>query len=268
MPRAAAWEAPRWAGPVAAVLCLFTLGLGHDLAIWRGMGGLEEVTGPWPIWRDDHPLYYHSALVTRAFLDRSGMTAGYDPAFMAGYAKSVVFPSSSTLPEVVLWAFRGVRPELAYKLYVLVSAAAVPWLVALAAGCWGLRARGVALAVLLFLLYVWTDFPINYAGFGMLPYFLGIPLGLLSAGVFANYLVRGGIGRWLAAAILMSLSVMVHLTAAMVVVPAAALAYGAAAHWPSARQRVVQAGPAVLAERVRWGTSSAGGCGSGGTWAR
>ncbi len=56
---------------------------------------------------------------------------------MAGYAKSVVFPASSTLPELVVAAFGGTRPELAYKLYVLVSAAAYPWLIGLGVhACW------------------------------------------------------------------------------------------------------------------------------------
>ena len=144
---------------------------------------------------------------------------------MAGYAKSVVFPASSTLPELVVWAFGGDRPELAYKLYVLASGAALPWLVALAAAAWGLRIRAGALAVLFYLLYVWTDFPINYAAFGMLPYLLSIPLGVLANGLFARYLTHGGFLRWLLAALAMSLAVLVHLTAPMIVAPAAAVAY-------------------------------------------
>jgi hypothetical protein len=214
--------------PLLAFVSLTALGIAHGLAIWSGMGRLEGLTNGWPIWRDDHPLYYHSALVTRTFLHQSGTTAGYDPAFMAGYAKSVVFPASSTLPELVVWAFGGDRPELAYKFYVLVSAIVLPWLVALAAATWRLRVRGAALAVLLFLLYVWTDFPINYAAFGMLPYLLAIPMGLLATGLFGDYLIQGGIVRWVLATIMMSLAVMVHLTTAMVVAPAAALAYLAA----------------------------------------
>ena len=212
-----------WPLCACSALCL-----AHGLAIWWGLGGREGLTNGWPLWRDDHPLYYHSALVTRSFLSQSGTTAGYDPSFMAGYPKSVVFPASSTLPELVVWAFGGDRPELAYKIYVLVSAAAIPWLVALAAASWGLRAFGQAVSVALFLGYVWTDFPINYAAFGMLPYLLAIPLGLLATGVFAGYLTSGGLARWLACAGLMSLTVLVHFTAAMVVVPAAALAYAVA----------------------------------------
>ena len=196
----------------------------HGAAIWFGLGGLAGLTNGWPLWRDDHPLYYHSALVTRAFL-KDGTTAGYDPSFMSGYAKSVVFPSSSTLPELAVALFGGKHPELAYKIYVLVSAAAVPWLIALACVIWKVPAPGTVLAVLLELVYIWTDFPINYVAFGMLPYFLGIPLALAATGAFARFLERGGAINWLAAAALMSMAFLVHLTTAMVTVPAAALAY-------------------------------------------
>jgi hypothetical protein len=213
---------------VLARLIAYALAAAHGLAIWWGLGGLDGLTNAWPLWRDDHPLYYHSALVTRAFLGQSGTTAGYDPSFMAGYPKSVIFPASSTLPELVVWAFGGNRPELAYKVYVLASAAAVPWLIVLAAAAWRVGPFGQAAGVFLFLLYLWTDFPINYAALGMLPYLLAIPLGLLALAVFTRYLEQGGVAWWLGSAGLMGLCELVHLTAAMVVAPAAALAYAAA----------------------------------------
>jgi len=197
----------------------------HGGAIWMGMGGLRGLTNGWPLWRNDHPLYYHSALVTRSFLRDSGTTAGYDPSFMAGYAKSVVFPTSSTLPDLAVASFGGDHPEFAYKVYVLVSAAAVPWLIALACAFWKMPPAGAAIAVVLDLLYIWTDFPINYAAFGMLPYFLSIPLVLVATGAFARFLTRGGAVNWLISAGLMSMAFLVHLTTAMVIVPAAALAY-------------------------------------------
>src|SRR4051794_31263429 len=74
----------------------------HGGAILAGMGGFAGLTGPYPLARHDHPTYFHSAVVTRHFLRISGTTAGYDPSFMAGYPKSVVFPASSTLPELVV----------------------------------------------------------------------------------------------------------------------------------------------------------------------
>jgi hypothetical protein len=215
--RSGTWFASFW----IVVLCTL-----HGSAIWFGMGGAAGLANGWPLWRDDHLLYYHSALITRSFLAQSWTTAGYDPSFMAGYAKSVIYPASSTLPELVIAFCGGQRPELAYKLYVLIAAAAVPWLIAVAGTLWRIPAGGTALAVLLYLLYIWTDFPINYAAFGMLPYFLAIPLALVAAGAFARFLTRPATPGWLLATALMTLAFLVHLTTAMILVPAAALAYG------------------------------------------
>src|SRR5262245_18438751 len=184
-------RARAWTFAPTVALCLL-----HGWAIWTAMEGWQGLTNGWPLWRDDHPLYFHSALVTRTFLKDSYTTAGYDPSFMAGYAKSVVFPASSTLPDLVIAAFGRAHPEVAYKVYVLVSAAAVPWLLAIACTLWGLRSAATAIAVLLGLLYIWTDFPLSYAEFGMLPYFLGIPLGLVATGAFARFLVRRRAINW------------------------------------------------------------------------
>jgi len=209
--------------------------LAHGWAIWRGLGGREGIEGPWVPWRDDHPLYFHSALVTRAFLAQSWTTAGYDPSFMAGYPKSVVFPASSTLPELAVWAFGGDRPERAFKLFILLAAASAPWIVALAGRVLGMGAGATATAVLLFLGYVWTDWPINYVGFGMLPYFVAAPTCLAAAGAFGRFVDLGGFGRWAAAALLASLAFLMHLTAGMLVAPAGALAYVGV--WVARRRR-------------------------------
>ncbi len=228
----AARERSPWGDRIVRILApalMIGLASAHGLAIWNGMGGSAGLINAWPLWKDDHPLYFHSGVVTRAFLKESFTTAGYDPSFMAGYAKSVVFPASSTLPELVVAVFGGGRPERAYKGYVLVSAAAYPWLIALACGLFGVRAWSVPVAVLLALVYVWTDWPINYVTFGMLPYFLGLPLALAATGAFVRFLARRDLGSWLLAVILLSLAFLVHLTTAMVIAPAALIAYVAAA---------------------------------------
>lgn len=213
-----------WAVWVAVV----ALPTAHSLAIWFAMGGWAGLNNGWPLWRHDHPLYFHSALVTRHFLHQNGTTAGYDPSFMSGYAKSVVFPSSSTLPELIVALFGGQRPEFAYKVYVLASAALVPWLVLLAGALCRIRPGALALSLPLYVLYVWTDFPINYAGYGMLPYFLGIPLALVASALVFRYLEAGGTKWWVASALGMIVAVMVHFTTAMVIVPAVTAAYLAA----------------------------------------
>lgn len=228
----------------------------HGLGIWSGMEGWTGLTNGWPLWRDDHPLYYYSALVTRSFLRSSWTTAGYDPRFMAGYPKSIVFPSSSTLPELAVYAFGGDRPEFAYKIYVLLSAVVAPWLIAMASVLWRVPVRGTAIAVLLYLLYVWSDFPINYVFRGMLPYFLAIPVALAATGAFSRFIAaRGGLFAWLITAVLMSLAFLTHFTSAMIVVPTAALVYFAA--WrvrrgrPPRRNRARGVGPRPRMEFLR-----------------
>ena len=234
LPGGSATAGPERSRPIAwlsrslAPVMLAAMATAHVIAIWIGMGGYAGLSNGWPLWRDDHPLYFHSALVTRAFLRQSLTTAGYDPSFMAGYAKSVVFPASSTFPELVVAAAGWARPELAYKVYVLLSAAAYPWLIALACRLFGVRRWTATVTVLLSLAYIWTDWPINYVTFGMLPYFLGIPVALVATASFSRFLERPGPISWAAAAILMSLAVLVHLTTAMVVAPAALIAYVAA----------------------------------------
>jgi hypothetical protein len=215
----------------------------HGLAIWWGLGGRAGLTNGWPLWRDDHPLYYHSALVTRSFLQSSGTTAGYDPSFMAGYPKSVIFPASSTLPELVVAALGGARPEIAYKLYVLVCVAAAPCLIALACGWFRIPPASAAIAVSLGLVYIWTDFPINYAGLGMVPYFVAIPLSLAGLAAFARFLESGGALNWWTATVTISLAFLAHLTSLIVIAPGAMVCYAAASVSPlSVRDQTITTG--------------------------
>ncbi|MFM1800839.1 MAG: hypothetical protein RJA81_191, partial [Planctomycetota bacterium] len=201
--------------------------LAHGILIYLALGASEGLTSHHPIPRDDHPLYFHSAIVTQSFLKTSGSTAGYDPTFMAGYPKSAVFPASSTLPELVIAVSSGwVHPAVAYKFYVLISAILAPIFITwAAAGLTQSRSWG-ALSSLCFLLYVWTDFPIQYVGFGMLPYFLSIPLALATLRVCCNWLSQGKFQQWAGMTVLLSLTVMVHFTALMVLGPAALAAWG------------------------------------------
>ncbi|WZO98112.1 hypothetical protein EP7_005167 [Isosphaeraceae bacterium EP7] len=234
------------------VLCLM-----HAAAIWLGMGGWTEIGGDWPILRDDHGMHYHHAAKARATLKASWTTAAYDPAFMAGYARSIVSDPSATAVSLFVAAFGGSHPARAYNVFVLLATACVPYVVSAAARSLGAGPHARCAAVLVYLVYVWTDFPINYASLGMVAYFTGVPLGLWTAGMIAGYLERGGLGRWLLAAAGSSLVALVHPTVAMVLVPSALAAYAVAWRrsegFPVARHAGVWLmPPVVLALNAFW----------------
>lgn len=219
------------------------LGIGHGFLILTAMGGASGISGPHPLAMHDHPLYFHSAWITSRFLAQSGTTAGYDPSFMSGYAKSVIWPTSSTLPEVFVALFGRRDPIVAYKIYVFLAAASLPWLAALAGWSWRLSAEACAWSSALFLMYVWTDFPINYAVFGMLPYLIAIPVALLAQGLVMRSIERGGGANWAAATAALVFAILCHATSLMILAPASAAGYGG---WLSSKP-----GPGMDPQRKR-----------------
>lgn len=206
---------------LAAGLCLL-----HSAAVVISTGGFGELASPWPIPRDDHPFHFHTSETTRGFLLRGGTTAGYDPSFMAGYALSAVTTPSTNLAELFQVAFAPMLgPARAYKWFAVAATAGVAWLVLWSARIWGGNGRVAAATVAFYLTYLWTDFPINYARFGMLGHLLVVPLALATTGYVANYLARGGAWDWLRSAIGIALVLMVHPLGLMVLAPAVLAAY-------------------------------------------
>ena len=202
--------------------------LAHSALVWVAIGGREGVSSEWPPLWADHGLHYHQAAVTRTFLATTGTTAGYDPSFMAGYPASIVSDLSSSLPDLVAWAFGASRPEVAYKLYAFGCTALLPWIVAATAMACRLSPRGVAAAVLFYVLYFWCDAPAGTVGVGMVSYTVSVPLGLLATAAIAAYVARGGFGRWLLAAAAAAAVLLVHVTSPMLVGPAGLAAYAVA----------------------------------------
>ena len=93
-----------WVMPAFLALVLLA---GHASLCWKLIGGWRGIHSPYPILTDDFTFNFYSAVITREFLRQSGSTAGYDPNFMAGYAKSIIWPSSSTLAELIVFIFGG-----------------------------------------------------------------------------------------------------------------------------------------------------------------
>ena len=214
-------------GLIVTGLCFLIALTCHSILIYQSLGGWSGLTGPHPILKDDHPLYLHSAIVTKSFLRQTGTTAGYDPTFMGGYSKSAVFPASSTFPELIVAATAPIASaETSYKFYILISAILAPLIVAWsAAGLCHSSAVGFG-AGIGWLIYLWTDFPIQYIGFGMIPYFLSIPVALATLRVCCDWLGSSRFMPWLGMTVLLSLTILIHFTALMVLGPAAFAAWG------------------------------------------
>lgn len=219
--------APKSVAATMLVASLYFVALTlHAITLFGSLGGWAGLNSKNAILRDDHPLYLHSTVVTRSFLAQSGSTAGYDPTFMAGYPKSVVFPASSTLPELVVFAFGGVAdPVIVYKWYVLIASLLAPVVILWSASGLCRSMTAGYLSAFVWLAYVWTDFPIQYVGFGMVPYFLSIPLALATLRVCVAWLEWGGFARWLVMTLLLGVTTLTHFTALMVLMPAVIAAW-------------------------------------------
>lgn len=196
----------------------------HALLVVPMCGGWAGLTGPWPLPQNDHPMHYHNAFVTRAFLAQSGTTAGYDPSFMAGYAKSAVSDASNAAIELFVAFFGGRSPARAYKAFVAGSVAVLPVLACLAILVLGGKSDAALMGTALFTAYIWVDFPLWYANFGMVTFLLVVPLGALVVAVVCRFLERGGLGGWLLATMGLTSLALVHPLSALTAGPAIGLA--------------------------------------------
>jgi hypothetical protein len=213
--RLAPWA---WAGVV--FLCAL-----HTAASVGCLGGIAGIRSEVPLALHDHAIQEHNAWVTHPMLLRTGLAGGYDPYFMAGYAKNLSSSPSSTMFEVAALLTGGASPAVVYKVVVLLALGSLPWLVSWACALFRLGAVTTLSAVTFFLLYVWTGgggggFPLNYALFGMTAYLLAVPLGLTATAAVYAFLQRGGSGRWLLAALLTGLCFLVHVTSVLFLAPA------------------------------------------------
>src|SRR5690606_14281937 len=116
----------------ACWLILLLLFAYHGLICWNMIGGWSGINSDYPVLSDDHTFNYYFAVTSRSYLKNGWSTAGYDPYFMSGYAKSIIFPSSATLVELVVFLFGGDRPSVAYNLFVIAGGVSLPLVIFIA----------------------------------------------------------------------------------------------------------------------------------------
>src|SRR4029079_13130502 len=107
------------------VVAIVGLVVGNAWACRRHCATEASLRNDQPFLTDDHSLHYANAIATRTFLRESSTNAGYDPFFMAGYAKSSIWPTNALL-ELVMFATPTVDSANAFQTCVWTSAAAIP----------------------------------------------------------------------------------------------------------------------------------------------
>lgn len=182
-----------------------------------------------PILDQDWGLHFHHLTSLEGFRESGGRLWGYNPYFMAGYPSNTFQDLSIKLFELAALATPAASPIPAFKIWVFLAAAAVPWLCYLSFVNFfrGQSAGGVA-AALAGTAYWWSSAPREMFFYGM----VGFPAASYAAFLALSLLKRVVESKrrfsalhlaWLAAA---SLLLPLHLQAAVVVLlPGAVLLF-------------------------------------------
>jgi len=211
-----------------AVLALAIVGLvvGNALACRRYAASEASLQSEWPFLTDDHTLHYANVAAARTYLRESGTDAGYDPHFMAGYARSTYWPPNALLELVEFIA----PPQLAarvFKTFVWFSAAAIPLAIVYAG--WRLRASFgvVLLAEIFWVIQYWSGLPFHtfhYVQFGMFAFVWSVAFALAGGAAWQHCLWTLSFSAALECGLLSGLAFMAHPTAPVILAPPAALA--------------------------------------------
>src|SRR5262245_47123501 len=176
--------------PVQRVLLISiaTLVLGmHAYHAWKRFWPGPRSTQQLPFTNTDHPLQFYYGQLTRQFIQNRGAFWGYDPTFMAGYAKSLVFPTSGTLPDLVA-VISGAYGGWTYNLIATSCVFLTPIIVACAAAVLSRSWLAGMLALMVAVQWTWRAWPSVYVEWGMGPFILTSAMGVLSAAFLSNWL--------------------------------------------------------------------------------
>lgn len=205
---------------VAALHALHALGL--VLLLDRPGALLDDR----PIVEQDWGLHTHHLRSAAGFWAESGRLWGYNPLFMAGYPSNTFQDLSIKLFELAALATPFLGPVAAFKGWVFLVTAAVPWLGFFAyRNLFGSRGGG-ALAAFLATVYWWASLPREMFFYGMVGFPLGGWVALLAFSLLwrlrdAGARPTAAHAGWIAACVVL---LPLHLQAVWVVlVPGAAL---------------------------------------------
>ncbi|MBI3466557.1 MAG: hypothetical protein HY000_26380 [Planctomycetes bacterium] len=179
----------------------------HETVSWCPPAIWEQTKLPFTV--NDHPLHYYYSQLTADFFSRRHAFWGYDPFFMAGYAKSMIFPTGCTMPELVAVVF-GRDSVSAFRLWVASCLFLPPILLGLAARSltrsWGAFGLSFCTGVV----WVWCGWPVTYVHWGMAPFILAVTASVCSGTVLARWLDQPSYPRLVMGGCLATLSTIAH----------------------------------------------------------
>jgi hypothetical protein len=162
-----------------------------------------------PFTEFDHTFHFYYSQLTRDFFAGRLAFWGYDPNFMAGYGKTMIFPTSSTLPELVA-IVSGEHGALGYRAFVASTILLTPLVLALAARAIWSDWLATMLAALLGVVWVWSSWPAAYVTWGMGPFILASAISVWSGSLLADWLDRGSAWSLSCGTLLTALAVIAH----------------------------------------------------------
>jgi hypothetical protein len=173
-------------GQASAVVAALALLTGHLAACLKAFP-LHSKDGSLGFVQHDHSFHYYYGWLAQEMLSSGARTWGYDPYFMGGYPKTLIFPTSSTYVEL-LACLAGSHFGTAYRCYVALSAGLLPMLLGLAAAVLARKAGCFLPALLVSTLWFWTAFPVTYVEWGMTSFIFTTGLTILGAALLLRWL--------------------------------------------------------------------------------
>lgn len=175
-----------------------------------------------PLTHVDYAMHTHQLEVAVPSLLGSGRGWAYDPFFCAGYPEGALSDVDMKLAEILCLCLTllGVPLAVAFKLVVFVSFLAVPFVLWAAAAALEWDNRTTLFATVAGVL-VWHSHSllVAFTGSGMFSFVFAVYLAVLACALAIRFLARGGRLVWLALALVLSATMMAHVTGVILVGP-------------------------------------------------
>ena len=193
----------------------------------RYCGNDATYRSPHPFLTDDHTLHYANALATQTFLRDSATNAGYDPYFMAGYAKSSIWPTNPLL-ELAVFSLPGIEAAQVCKFFSWASAAAIPLAMIYAGWRFRLSATTILIAVVAWSVMYWSGLPFHtfhYVQFGMSAFVWSVALMIVAGAALQHWLNVRTFSAAIEMGVTAAFALMAHPTVAILLSVPAVLGY-------------------------------------------